>query len=127
MIGRLGLGVALVGAGLLGAFPTRAEILIERADMIAGPLIVAGRARPSTTVTLSLGAEAVIIQPDARGRFVWIGDNDPPADCIVTASRGLERVSAQISACGAYPPSVPAPVTTIESGSSGVAPPVSRR
>jgi hypothetical protein len=115
-LGCLGLATVTAWSG-----PAAAEIRIERADMIAGPLIVTGHVTPPATVTLGVGLEAIIIQPDRRGRFVWIADQTPPG-CVVTASRGLERVQAGVGACGAFPGTPPLPAPVIIEGSSGADP-----
>ena len=116
-----GVGCLGLAATIAWASPVAAEIRLDRVDMIAGPLVVMGHVRPAATVTLDVGLETVIIQPDRRGRFVWIADG-APLGCVIMMSRGLERVVAPVGGCGAVltPPSEPP--TMIIDGSTGADP-----
>jgi hypothetical protein len=111
-LGGLALAAALASAG-----PAAAEIRLERVDMIAGPLVVMGHVTPAATVTLDVGLETVVIQPDRRGRFVWIADG-APLGCVIVMSRGLERLVAPVGGCGRMlePPTEP-PTMIIDSAS----------
>ncbi|MBV8165915.1 MAG: hypothetical protein JO021_03915 [Alphaproteobacteria bacterium] len=104
MLARRHLAAAVVVSGVLSAaVPAAAEIRVDRADMVIGPLVVTGRAPPQATVTLDVGFETIVIEADRHGRFAWIGD-EAPLGCLVIVGRGLERVQVPVGACSATPP-----------------------
>jgi hypothetical protein len=117
MIARRFLWLAAVApCALFAARPAAAEIVIRQAEVAAGDLVVVGRVSPpSPSVMLGIGVQSIIIQPDAYGRFTWIGNEVPPS-CNVTVIRGGERVTTGVAACGAS--GVPANAIT-QSGASG--------
>jgi hypothetical protein len=84
------------------SIPAFAAITIEQADVAASTLIVTGQATPRPwAVTLSLGPLAtILVEPDAAGRFAWIG-NQIPSGCAVTALVGTARAEAAVGHCGA--------------------------
>ncbi|MBI3513177.1 MAG: hypothetical protein HY060_03805 [Proteobacteria bacterium] len=98
------------------AAPASAEIIIQQAEVAVGDLIVAGQVvPPAPTVTLGLGAQSIILQPDAFGRFAWIGNEIPPS-CAITVINGPERARAGVAACGLNPP---AALAATQYGASG--------
>src|SRR2546430_1051491 len=104
MVARRSVAAGVVVSGVLSAaVPAAADIRVDRADMVIGPLVVTGHAPPRATVTLDVGFETIVIQSDQHGRFAWIGD-EAPLGCLVIVGRGLERVRVPVGACRAVPP-----------------------
>jgi len=103
MVARGFVAAAVVVSGVLSApAPAAADIRVDRADMVIGPLVVTGHAPPRATVTLDLGFETIVVESDRHGRFAWIGD-ETPLSCLVIVGRGLERVRVPVGACHAGP------------------------
>jgi hypothetical protein len=108
-------GAALAAAGVS---PALADLRIDRSEVQGGALVVTGQVSPPSAVTVGVGLDAIVVMPDANGRFVWIGNQVPPS-CAVSVARGGERVRAGIAACGINPPMIATTSATTQYGASG--------